>query len=99
MRIREHGIRVPDDLDTETTEETWLPVALMGIVHVKVNNENGPIHPGDLLTTSTTMGHAMRAEPVRINGIEIYPTGAILTKALEPLESGKAKIRALVTVR
>ena len=81
------------------TEETWLPVALMGVVPVKASAENGSIHPGDLLTTSETSGHAMRAQPVRINGTEIYPTGAILGKALESLESGTAKIRVLVMLR
>lgn len=99
MRIQEHGLQNLDELSTEAAEKTWLAVALLGVVPVKVSDENGPIHPGDLLTTSETIGHAMRAEPVRINGIEIVPTGAILGKALEPLESGKRKIKALVTLR
>lgn len=75
------------------------PVALLGIVPVKVTAESGPILPGDLLTTSSTPGHAMKANPVTINGIEIYPTGAILGKALEPFEKGAGMIKVLVTLR
>src|SRR3989344_2040249 len=42
-----------------------LPVALSGRVPVKVTDEGGPIQPGDLLTTPSTPGHAMRADPKR----------------------------------
>jgi hypothetical protein len=35
-------------------------LALSGRVPVKVTEENGPIRPGDLLTTSSTPGHAMK---------------------------------------
>jgi hypothetical protein len=41
----------------------------------------------------------MKAKPMIINGIEIYPTGAILGKALEPLEEGTGVIKVLVTLR
>jgi hypothetical protein len=37
------------------------PVALAGRVPVNVTGENGPIRPGDLVTTSSTRGHGMRA--------------------------------------
>jgi len=66
--------------------EGRIPLGIAGIVPTKVNSENGPIKRGDLLVTSSTPGHAMRAEPVLIGGIEIYPTGAILGKALEPFD-------------
>ncbi|OGY26664.1 MAG: hypothetical protein A2Z24_01040, partial [Candidatus Woykebacteria bacterium RBG_16_44_10] len=40
----------------------WMvPVALVGRVPVKVNSENGPIRPGDLLTSSSKPGVAMKA--------------------------------------
>jgi hypothetical protein len=73
-------------------------VALIGVVPVKVTAEaeSGAVHPGDLLTTSATPGHAMRAEPHIVEGVAIYPTGTILGKALEPLEYGIGVIRALV---
>lgn len=91
------GVRFDDDVNSGN--ETWLPVALVGVVPVKASDENGSIRPGDLLTTSATPGHAMRATPVCVNGVPIYPTGAILGKALEPLEAGIAKITVLLTVR
>ena len=41
----------------------------------------------------------MRASPIIINGVQIYPTGAILGKAMESLESGAGVINVLVTLR
>lgn len=92
----------PGVLGTETFGETRkdeIPVAIMGIVPTKVCTENGPIEPGDLLVTSSTVGHAMRARPVMIGNVAIYPTGAILGKALEALRQEKGKIRVLVSLR
>jgi hypothetical protein len=76
-----------------------VPVAITGIVPTKVTAENGPIEPGDLLTTSSTPGHAMKAKPVSVAGVEIYPTGTILGKALEPLAGERGMIRVLVMAR
>ena len=43
--------------------KSGIPVflALAGRVPVMVSDENGPIRPGDLLTTSSTPGVAMKA--------------------------------------
>jgi hypothetical protein len=76
-----------------------IPVAITGIVPTKVTCENGPISPGDLLTTSSTPGHAMRAKAVQIGEAEVYPTGAIVGKAIEGLNEGTGKIRVLVTLK
>jgi hypothetical protein len=76
-----------------------VPVAMLGIVPTKVSAENGPIKPGDLLTTARTPGYAMRAKPVVVNGISIYPTGVILGKALQPLARGRGLIKVLVEPR
>jgi hypothetical protein len=76
-----------------------LAVALLGIVPVKVTDENGAIQPGDLLTTSSLPGHAMKATPTLVNGIRIYPTGTILGKALTSLEQGSGVIQVLITSR
>ena len=76
-----------------------IAIAPLGIVPVKVTDENGAILPGDLLTTSSTPGHAMKAKPVVIQGVEIYPTGAIIGKALEAWEHGAGFISVLVTLR
>jgi hypothetical protein len=44
-----------------TLEHHPLPVALNGRVPVKVSTENGPIHAGDYLTTSSIPGVAMKS--------------------------------------
>ena len=69
-----------------------VPVALLGIVPTKVSAENGPIRPGDLLTTAATPGHAMKATLPA-------PQGTLLGKALAPLAEGTGVIRVLVTLR
>jgi len=83
----------------DETSARMLPVALVGVVPTKVNAENGAIHPGDLLTTSSTPGYAMRASPVVVRGVKVYRTGTIVGKALEPLKNGKGVIKVLVTLR
>jgi hypothetical protein len=99
MRVTEHGIGVYDDPEVKDEEELWLPVTLMGVVPVKVIAEDGPVRPGDLLTSSATFGHAMRAAPVMVNNVAIYPTGTILGKSLEHFERGSGLIRVLVMLR
>jgi hypothetical protein len=76
-----------------------VPVAMMGVVPTKVTAAGGAIRPGDLLTTSRVPGYAMRAKPVRIRGIAIYPQGTILGKALQPLRHGRGVIRVLLMSR
>jgi len=76
-----------------------VPVALLGVVPTKVTAENGPIRSGDLLVTSSLPGRAMKALPKMVDGVALYPTGAILGKALEPLRQGRGVIRVLVTLR
>ncbi len=90
LAVGEH--RDGDDLTGE------VPVGIVGILPTKVTTEGGPIRVGDLLMTSSTPGHAMRITPVRIDGIEIYPTGAVLGKAMEFLEQGTGLINVLVTL-
>jgi hypothetical protein len=66
---------------------------MVGIVPCKVSAENGSIQRGDLLTTSDTPGHAMKVTD-RSGAI-----GAILGKALAPLESGTGIIPVLVMLQ
>ncbi len=68
-----------------------VPVTILGMVLCKVSAENGPIRPGDLLVTSATPGHAMRADQA--------PPGTVLGKALESLDSGAGLILVLVTLQ
>jgi hypothetical protein len=66
------------------------PIAMVGIVKAKATATGGPIRSGDLLTTSAVPGHLMRcATPARC-------VGAIVGKAMEPLNSGKKQILVLV---
>lgn len=76
-----------------------VPLAITGIVPVKAVAENGPIHAGDLLTTSSTPGYAMKASPHVLDGVRLYPTGTIIGKALGALESGTGTIQMLVTLQ
>jgi hypothetical protein len=69
-----------------------IPVAITGIVPCKVSAENGPIQRGDLLVTSSTPGHAMRAG-------DDPPPGSVLGKAMQSLESGTGSIVMLVTLQ
>lgn len=69
------------------------PVALVGKVYCKVDARFGPIGVGDLLTSSPTAGHAMRAaEPDRA-------FGAVIGKALGALASGQGLVPMLVCLQ
>jgi hypothetical protein len=71
-------------------------VALAGRVPCKVTTINGPISVGDLLTTSTKPGVAMKATPELINGKPFYPNGCIIGKAMGNLSTGDGIITVLV---
>ena len=77
--------------DGEMSGPDVIPVGIVGIVPVKVSAENGPIHRGDLLTTSATPGHAMRADT--------YIPGAILGKAMGELQSGTGVIEVVLLLQ
>lgn len=77
-----------------------VPMGVIGVIPTKVCLENGPIHRGDLLVSSSETGKAMKAIPAVIDGIEIYPQGAIIGKALENYDgTGKGLINVLVNVK
>lgn len=75
----------------EGEDQNRIPVAIVGIVPVKVSAENGPIQRGDLLTSASLPGHAMKATE--------YVPGAILGKAMGELESGTGVILVLLMLR
>lgn len=62
-----------------------------GFAEIKVDAGYGTIRAGDLLSSSATPGHAMRAFTTK--------PGTIVGKALEPLESGTGTIRVLLMAR
>jgi len=67
-----------------------LPLALTGKVYCKVDAGYSPICEGDLLTTSPTTGHAMKASDAT------RAFGAVLGKALRPMLKGAGLIPVLV---
>ena len=73
-------------------QDGYVPLAVVGVAPVKVSAENGSIQPGDLLTSSGMPGHAMRAG-------ENPPTGTVIGKALQALESGTGVIQMLVVLQ
>ncbi|MBI2431364.1 MAG: hypothetical protein HYV26_00620 [Candidatus Hydrogenedentes bacterium] len=67
------------------------PVALTGRVYCLVDATKEAVTPGDLLTTSSTPGHAMKASD------HAQAMGAIIGKAMTPVAQGQ-KAMALVLV-
>jgi hypothetical protein len=68
-------------------------VALSGRVYALVDASKGPVRPGDLLTTSDTPGHAMKAANPAL------AQGAILGKAMTPLPEGRGLVLVLVSLQ
>jgi hypothetical protein len=69
------------------------PVALLGKAVCKVDAAFGGIAAGDLLTTSPTLGHAMKVAD------RAQAVGAILGKALHSLDTGRGLVPILVSLR
>jgi hypothetical protein len=74
-------------------EPNCLPIALMGRVYCKVDADQGAIKVGDLLTTSSTPGYAMKASDPR------RAFGSVIGKALDCLDAGQGLIPVLVTLQ
>jgi len=68
-------------------------VALTGRVYVQADTSNGPIEPGDMLTTSDTPGVAMKVTD------HVRAQGAILGKAMSSLQDGHGMVLVLVTLQ
>ena len=68
-------------------------VALTGRVYVRCSDENGPIRPGDLLTSSSIPGVAMRATDSERS------FGAVIGKAMGALSSESGLVLALVNLQ
>jgi len=78
---------------TPESSATEVPMAMVGRVPTKVSAENGPIKVGDLLVTSSTPGYAMKGTDRSLL------TGAVVGKAMGPLDSGTGTIEVLVTLQ
>lgn len=80
-------------LDRRSDRSSRVPVALMGKVACHVDADYGCIDVGDLLTTSETPGHAMKAsDPTRA-------FGAVIGKALGSLSCGRGLVPVLVALQ
>ena len=80
-------------LDSRESGSARRPVALLGKVFCKVDAQFGEIEIGDLLTTSSTPGHAMKTSD------QSRAFGSVIGKALRRLKSGQALIPILVTLQ
>lgn len=80
-------------MDRKASAEDRRPVALIGKVYCKVDARYAPVEVGDLLTTSPTPGHAMKAaDPAQA-------FGAVIGKALRPLRQGQDLIPVLIALQ
>ncbi|MBN1132448.1 MAG: hypothetical protein JXR52_13240 [Bacteroidales bacterium] len=106
-------------LDLVVDEATGTPrpgvngtrLALNGRVPCKVTDENGPITPGDLLTTSSTPGHAMRWSLMDVSKAKDFEElksmlaenekrrNAVIGKAVEAFDGGTGKIMVLIALQ
>lgn len=77
--------------DSAVNGEIRARIVLSGITACRADAQYGPIQIGDLLVTSPTPGHAMKAVEPKM--------GTVIGKALEPLEGGTGTIRILVMLR
>ena len=88
-----NGVNPGISLHQDGVLESGQNVALSGRVYVQADASLGAIRPGDLLTTSSTPGHAMK---VSDHG---KAQGAILGKAMSGLKDGKGMVLVLVTLQ
>lgn len=77
----------------QRAESIGVPLALTGKVHCKAEATSSPIKVGDLLTTSSTIGHAMKAVD------RARCLGSIIGKALAPLPEGHGLIPIIISLR
>lgn len=75
------------------TPDNEIPLAVVGIVPCRVTAENGAIHRGDLLVSSSRPGFAMRGTD------RARMLGAIVGKALGELASGEGTVEVLVALQ
>src|SRR6516164_8370424 len=80
-------------LDKRQTQSKRMPIALLGKVYCKIDAQYSPVGVGDLLTTSPTPGHAMKADD------PLKAFGAVIGKALRPLPEGQGLIPILIALQ
>jgi hypothetical protein len=80
-------------LDKQQSVRNRQPIALLGKVYCKVDAQYGSIEIGDLLTTSPTLGHAMKASD------QSKAFGTVIGKSLRALKDGQGLIPILIALQ
>jgi hypothetical protein len=80
-------------LGSESPDASRAVVALAGKVYCRVDATSAPVEAGDLLTTSSSSGHAMKADDPQKS------CGAVIGKALRALPGGAGLIPILVALQ
>ncbi len=80
-------------LDKQTHQPNRKSISLLGKVYCKVDAEYGAVEIGDLLATSATRGHAMKATD------QVKAFGAVIGKALRPLSAGQGLVPILIALQ
>jgi hypothetical protein len=80
-------------LDEKNSRHGRQPLSVVGKAYCKVDAQYAPIEVGDLLTTSPTLGHAMKA----VDPSKAF--GAVIGKALKPLREGTGLIPLIVALQ
>jgi len=88
-----NGVRTGIRLKQEGFNDHGEEVALSGRVYAFADASDTPIKPGDLLTTSATPGHCMKARD------HARAQGAIIGKAMSALKEGKGMVLVLVSLQ
>ena len=77
----------------DAPSSTRAPISVMGKVSCRATTESGPIRPGDLLTTSSRPGLAMRAA----NRSRAF--GAVIGKALTRLDDETGMVDMIISLQ
>jgi len=88
-----NGVNPGLTLRQEGVAEGGQNVALSGRVYALADASNGPVKPGDLLTTSANPGYCMRVTD------HARAQGAVIGKAMSSLPAGKGLVLVLVTLQ
>ncbi len=87
------GVQPGLTLHQDGVMEGDVHIAIAGRVYVRAEADSAPIRPGDLLTTSSLPGHAMKAS----DRSRAY--GAVIGKAMTGLEKGAGLVLVLVNLQ
>jgi hypothetical protein len=87
------SLRPAITLGDDGPTKTGVPIAMVGTAFCLVDADRAAIEIGDLLTSSDTTGHAMKA----LDHTRSF--GAVIGKALGALHSGRGLIPIVVTLQ